>query len=330
MTAAPGNDNVAYTPDPGYKGDDGFTYKANDGTTDSGDTAVIIKVRPLGIGDTCNAQFITIYGIGRVNGTPGNDVMASLQSSPDVYTAGGGDDTACSGNANDQVRGGPGNDLLNGGAGDDTLDGGTGATTFLGGGVGQGTDTATYRGSTPGVVVDFAAGADNRGGTLTDMEIVVGTEGDDQVTGSTANEGFEGRGGDDSFLGRAGADFFRGGSGGSDTMLYTDRLAAEPVAVTANGGGAYDGGALDGLPGARDDISDVENITGGAGDDTLTGNGNANILVGGLGADSLFGLRGVDLLDAADGVADVVIDCGREVDQAPLLDAGLDPAPIDC
>ena len=113
-------------------------------------------------------------------------------------------------------------------------------------------------------------------------------------------------------------------------MLYSDRLAAEPVTVTARSKGANDGGDLDGPPGARDDIADVENVTGGAGDDSLTGNGNANVLVGGLGADSLFGLRGVDLLDAADGVADVVIDCGREVDQAPLLDAGLDPAPIDC
>ena len=332
VSPAPGNDNFTYTPDAGYEGDDGFTYKANDGTTDSGDTAVIIKVRALGIGDTCNAELITIYGIGRVNGTPGDDVMGSLQSSPDLYTAGGGSDTACSGNGNDQVRGGPGNDLLNGGAGDDTLDGGAGATDFLGGGVGQGTDTATYRGSSPAVVVDFAAGADNRGGQLTDMEIVVGTESDDQVIGSAANEGFEGRGGNDSFLGRAGADFFRGGGGGGgDVMLYTDRLAAEPVTVTARGGGgANDGGDLDGLPGARDDIEDVENITGGAGNDTLTGNGDANTLIGGLGADSLFGLRGVDLLNAADGVADVAIDCGPEADQAPLFDAGLDPAPVNC
>ena len=53
-------------------------------------------------------------------------------------------------------------------------------------------------------------------------------------------------------------------------------------------------------------------------------------MIGGLGSDSLFGLSGADLLDAADGVADLVIDCGPGVDQAAILDAGIDPAPVSC
>ena len=138
----------------------------------------------------------------------------------------------------------------------------------------------TYRGSTSDMVVDLAAGADDRGGTLTDIEGVIGTDGDDQLIGTTGAESFSGLGGDDAFRGRAGADLFRGG--------------------------------------------------GGAGDDSLTANNRANVLIGGLGADSLCGLGGTDLLNAADGVADLAIDCGDGVDQAPLLDAGIDPTPLSC
>lgn len=53
-------------------------------------------------------------------------------------------------------------------------------------------------------------------------------------------------------------------------------------------------------------------------------------LIGGAGADSLFGLAGVDTLNAKDGEADTVINCGADADTAAVHDIGLDPAPVSC
>lgn len=45
----------------------------------------------------------------------------------------------------------------------------------------------------------------------------------------------------------------------------------------------------------------IENATGGAGNDTIRGNGAANLLRGGGGTDTLFGLLGADTLEGGDG-----------------------------
>ena len=52
-------------------------------------------------------------------------------------------------------------------------------------------------------------------------------------------------------------------------------------------------------PGAdigTDTLIEIENLTGGAGDDSLTGDFEKNILTGGAGADTLFGDEGDDRL----------------------------------
>ena len=72
------------------------------------------------------------------------------------------------------------------------------------------------------------------------------------------------------------------GGAGTDLAEY----AARTVAVTAS----IDGGANDGASGEGDDIgADVERIRGGSGDDTLSGDANANLLYGGGGNDALAG-----------------------------------------
>ena len=90
-----------------------------------------------------------------------------------------------------------------------------------------------------------------------------------------------------------------------------------------------DGSTEDDNGSRRDNIgADVENVTGGNGNDSITGSSLGNVLTGGLGADSLFGLDGNDSLMARDGVADTTIDCGTGSDSAQI-NAG-DPAPIGC
>jgi RTX calcium-binding nonapeptide repeat (4 copies) len=96
-------------------------------------------------------------------------------------------------------------------------------------------------------------------------------------------------------------------------------------------------GANDGAPGEHDDVqTDVENVTGGAGDDTLTGDAGANridggggndVISGGPGQDTLVGGDGNDTIHARDGELDT-IECGNGAD---TVDA--DPADVvslDC
>ena len=61
-------------------------------------------------------------------------------------------------------------------------------------------------------------------------------------------------------------------------------------------------------------ISGIENVTGGAGDDTLIGDSQANVLIGGPGHDTLRGAAGDDAL-----IATAL--AGAEVDGGPGVDA---------
>lgn len=107
---------------------------------------------------------------------------------------------------------------------------------------------------------------------------------------------------------------FNGGPD-ADTVTYAVRTGAVTVTL--------DGTANDGLVGEGDNVQgSVENIIGGFGADTLTGNGSSNVLIGGPGNDSLFGKLGADTFLMRDGSADTA-DGGQGTDQAQI-DGGID------
>ncbi len=126
---------------------------------------------------------------------------------------------------------------------------------------------------------------------------------DDTVTNKTiVNSWLLGEAGKDVLIGGMGHDFLRGGPGndlfkggdGTDGVTYADLSA--PVTAT------IDGMANDGPAGEHDEIAlDVENLYGGSGPDTLTGNKEANLLMGNDGADQLFGGKGKDTLSSGNG-----------------------------
>ena len=94
--------------------------------------------------------------------------------------------------------------------------------------------------------------------------------------------------GNDTLDGGPDSDSILGGPG-VDLATYAGRV--NPVTATIGAGAGNDGGADDGPTGVRDTLAaTVENLTGGAGNDSLSGNDLGNVLIGGLGADSLFGL----------------------------------------
>ena len=189
------------------------------------------------------------------------------------------------------------------GAGDDTLDG-KGLDDVLTGGADI--DTADYDGvpdrfvSLDGAANDGAVGENDD----VDTENVTTADGNDTVVGDANANRIVSGGGDDTISGGPGADILNGGTE-IDTVDYSS--AGGPVVVTIGGG------ANDGEVGELDNVSiSVENITGGPGDDTLTGSGVANRLLGGVdpdptlddgdtGNDTLVGGLGDDTLSGLDG-----------------------------
>jgi Ca2+-binding RTX toxin-like protein len=94
--------------------------------------------------------------------------------------------------------------------------------------------------------------------------------------------------GDDTLRGGAAADMFAGGPG-EDVVTYDDRTSGLSASL--------DGQANDGLPGEGDRIGlDVEDLTGGAGNDALAGDLRDNVIDGGPGNDAVTGGRGDDTL----------------------------------
>lgn len=162
------------------------------------------------------------------------------------------------------TTGGAGNDTLKGGPGNDQLLGGAGNDVLTGG---AGDDQLEV--TSPGICGP-AAGDDQLGGD----------SGDDVLCGGPGPTG-----GQDN-------DALNGGDG-TDIALY-QRVRNVNLSL--------DGVANDGEQGESDNLNpDIENLSGGRGNDSLTGNDGANVLDGGAGADTLNGADGDDTLTDSGG-----------------------------
>ena len=154
--------------------------------------------------------------------------------------------------------------------GNDTLDGGAGF------------DVVAYHDQTSGVTVNLATGQATGSSigtdTLSNIEGVIGSRGNDTLTGD---------GGDNFLAGNSGNDTLDGG-GGIDTAVYFYNAAGATVNLAT--GMASDGN------GGTDTLSNIENVRGSRFADTLTGNGGSNRLDGADGDDTLDGGGGDDTL----------------------------------
>ncbi len=215
------------------------------------------------------------------------------------------------GAGNDRLQGTGGQDFLAGGEGDDLVDGRGGGDVLDGG---PGMNTVSYESGAGPVTVDLRR---HEGGTLpldelTGFRRVVTGPGNDNVVGSAADEAFALGGGDDVLDAREGSDTADGGPGndvlrgwlgsdvldggaGVDTADYSERTASEPIGVTL----ATLGG--DGAEGENDSLLNIENLAGGASNDTLVGDAGANTITGGPGVNTLDGGAGDDQVFGGDG-----------------------------
>jgi len=234
---------------------------------------LVVTSMPLGSEEAaaslyCFGEPITIYASPGVPtlGTAGNDVILGT-TGDDIISGGGGHDRICGGAGNDDLRGGRGRDRIAGGDGDDRLNGGNGNDRLVGG-TGRdrfihsaGTDSLFGQGgrdvfdgsatvpttpnpsyplaglsiSLPGLWYEGWFHIDGNG-TLTSIEIIIGSAFNDAVTthpvvptvvrSGPGNDGIWieshgdrvfGQGGDDHFHGNAAFAVLRGGAG-DDTI----------------------------------------------------------------------------------------------------------------
>lgn len=192
----------------------------------------------------------------------------------------------------------PGSQSLVGGAGDDTIVANTGNDVYDGG---DGVDTLDMSAATGRANVNLENGTARGLGrdTVSNIENVIGSDGNDNLRGSDAandlvggegNDRLDGRAGDDTLSGGAGNDRLNGGSG-------RDVLDGGDGADRLNGGtgdDSLDGGAgndrLNG-GGGNDTISD------GDGNDRINGGNGDDIVIAGSGRDNFNGGRGFDSID---------------------------------
>jgi len=168
--------------------------------------------------------------------------------------------------------GGEGNDVILGTFGNDTIAGGNGndtasfVTAYNGGG--SGTTGVTVNLNNQGAAQN-TVGAGND--TLTSIENLIGSQYNDTLTGDANNNSIEGG---------MGADVLVGGLG-SDTASYAGAASGVTVGLGLQGAAQNTVGA------GSDTLSEFENLSGSAFNDSLTGDANANTLTGGAGNDTL-------------------------------------------
>ena len=243
-----------------------------------------------------------------VDGGAGSDVVVGPAAATNWSVAGAGSGT---------VGGLPflGMESLTGGAGADTFafgPGGSVAGTMDGKG---GINTLSYAGFGQAVTINLQAKSVTAGGSpvvgaFSNINSVTGSVLTDTLVGPNANTtwtlsgaasgtvGSTGYTGIENLTGGTGTDTFKVTTGsiagaltgsGADKLDYSTQAAGVSVNLAA--------GAATGL-GA---VTGVLNVTGGAGNDRLVGDGGANSLVGGSGDDVLLGLAGNDTLDGGNG-----------------------------
>jgi Ca2+-binding RTX toxin-like protein len=176
--------------------------------------------------------------------------------------------------------------------------------------------------------------------SATAFENVIGGSMNDTITGNALNNRLEGGAGDDTYVfdtdGKLGSDIVRESGGGADTLdfsLTTTRIITINLATTT-------------LQAVNLNLnltlqagSTIENVFGGSGNDSITGNALDNRLEGGPGNDTLVGNDGDDIFsggagsdnaqggldcDTADATTEVVNLGGQACDGSPSTGQVLD------
>ncbi len=241
--------------------------------------------------------------------TQGRDVLANVENLSGSTL----DDFLIGNSEGNRLFGDAGSDVLQGGTGSNTLDGG------------DGQDAADYSWASGAITVDLEKGASSGSDfndTLISIEIVLGSEFSDRLTGSTLADTLGGNDGSDSIDGGFGDDLIAGGLGsntlnggpGVDTVSYAD--AASGINVDLASRSALGAGRTDVL-------TDIEAIVGTGSDDALAGDALDNRLDGAAGNDSIAGGGGNDTIVGGDGFNALAGDDGFDAADYSLANSSI-------
>ncbi|NCB96426.1 MAG: calcium-binding protein, partial [Negativicutes bacterium] len=285
-------------------------------------------------------------GLGEINGiATGYDQVSNF-----IHLIGstGNDTFLGSVSANNTLDGSSGNDIIDGVGGNNTLVAGAGIDTLIarGGsdvydGTGTGDDTVDYSNLAGpiNIVLNSAGNATVNSGyshTLTQIEHIIGTTGNDVIVGDTTSVntimGYDGNDtlqggmgsadvliggtGDDTFLASSGGDSIDG-SEGSNTLLYNTASVDAVVGSTGvyldlSANRIYRDGFLTDLTQLNGFIDHIDTIQGSVHNDTIYGTSTDNLFYGNAGNDIIWGREGADTLYA--GAGNDTLDGGEDND----------------
>ncbi len=288
----------------GGLGDDLLEGGPNSDTLDGGsgnDTAswflssfgVVVDLAIAGPQAIGNGDFEQLTNIERLLGSTHDDSLFGDDASNTINAASGAD----------AVRARGGDDLVLGAA--------DGDADFYDGG--NDIDTISYAILSSDILVDFsgaqqtASNGEIGADTLREFENITTGSGDDTLIGDAGTNRLEGGAGSDSVEGGFGADVivatadgvgdhYDGGGGNSRDTISFEGVAGDITVELGRPNSSASGGGL-----GNDTLEGFENVIGGQGDDSLTGDGRDNSLAGGAGDDTLDGAAGADSLDGQAG-----------------------------
>lgn len=235
---------------------------------------------------------------GAISGTNGDDQLDGTSSNDDISAGSGNDDVSLS----------VGNDAIDGGDGDDTvtffgsIEGFT--LDHAGGGV-RLTSTSGLEGTaTITNVENFYSITDDRTWTLAQMFGRISTIGDDAMIGTDDDDSLFADAGDDTLKGFGGNDFLDGGDGndqaifrGNSTDYLINNFYGTQTVIDLVGNDGFD--ILQNVESIYFEgdqttilVSDLNEIQGTEGDDSITGTN---------GRDSIYSSGGHDVINAGDG-----------------------------
>lgn len=272
---------------------------------------------------TVAAGFDTLLNFENLTGGAGNDTLKGTNGANVIKGLGGndlieallGDDTLLGGDGNDNLRPWLGNDLVDGGDGVDNV-----------GWVGLGnnvvvdlqviTPQATGAGTQTILNVENAAGGFGN-------DTLRGTAGDNILIGNQGNDVLEGRGGNDQLFGGTGNDTLRPGTGGDivDGADGVDLLSFSDLVLPVTFDLAITTPQFLGAGNGTKTVTNVENLSGGSGNDTLRGTTGDNVFFGNDGNDFIDAREGNDTLNGQNGndnlrpgLGDDIVDGGNDID----------------
>ena len=264
-------------------------------------------------------------GVDRLTGRDADDTLYG-EDGDDTLLGGGGDDHVEGGDGNDQIRGDDGDDTLLGGDGDDDLSGGQGMDTISGNDgsdhLSGGPEGDSHTNILNGNAGDDSIEASGFGDTIFGDEgndiisgnigpdiihagpgndIVLADDGADQIWGDDGDDDLDSGPGDDVFFFEAVSGGFEVDrvqdvdNGGLDRLDFSALTAGDPVSVNLlNGQATHTNRRVEiAVP------NDIEDATGGAGDDSFYDNRRNNTFVGNAGSDRYFFHRADGLSSAS-------------------------------